>query len=113
MNDDPQPPFPSELPVLPLRPTVVLLPLTLQVHIARRYLVPRQLQEHGLTDALLALEDVAMTGDITFEPVRTLEDVPAVACRSRPRNQSSSKPAAAHPNGLATVPRPPSTVHRP
>ena len=61
-----------------------------KLHIARRYLVPRQLEENGLTARAVTIEDAALRriiADYTREAgVRSLErQIGAVAARSRAR----------------------------
>jgi ATP-dependent Lon protease len=72
-----------------------------KVHIARDYLVPRQLEQHGLTPARLQIPDKVLAriiSDYTREAgVRTLERKIAAICRTRAVSivQSNAHPAKA------------------
>ncbi|MCL4846765.1 MAG: endopeptidase La [Acidobacteria bacterium] len=88
-----------------------------KLHIARRYLIPRQLSEHGLTTADIAIEDAAISrivAEYTREAgVRTLErQIGAVARKVAARvamtNEPREVPAAV--GGGEAPPRPRHTV---
>jgi endopeptidase La len=72
-----------------------------KLHIARRYLLPRQRSEHGLTEALIDIDDAAIRrviGEYTREAgVRTLERQIGAICRkvaARVASSMSPQPAA-------------------
>src|SRR3989442_6139556 len=73
-----------------------------KLHIARRYLIPRQLDEHGLTPAMVTFEDQAVRrviADYTREAgVRNLErQIGAIARKIAARVATSQGPAEAGP----------------
>ncbi len=88
--------LPEEIPdVLLDRMEVIEIPgytAEEKVHIARRFLVPRQLQEHGLASGLLAITDdaiAAIVRDYTEEAgVRALEREIAAICRVHARREA-------------------------
>ena len=80
-----------------------------KVEIAQRYLVPRQLEDHGLDAALLAFEVeaiAAIVGDYTEEAgVRGLEREIAAICRAQARKVAESMDASHEsPPGIVVGP---------
>jgi len=85
-------------PALRDRMEVLELPgytLTEKLHIARKYLVPKQIRNHGLTKSLIAFPDAALENiisDYTREAgVRNLEREIANACRKVARDVAEGK----------------------
>jgi ATP-dependent Lon protease len=77
-----------------------------KLHIARRYLIPRQLEEHGLTPEMVTLEDAAIrrvVADYTREAgVRNLErQIGAIARKIAARVATAHGPAEAGPDHSA------------
>jgi endopeptidase La len=79
-----------------------------KLHIARQYLVPRQLKEHGLTAEVLALEDAAIrriVAEYTREAgVRTLERQIGTVARKVAARVAATLPATYVPLAAAAAP---------